>query len=1019
MGKRTRRAGLLACLVSVLVVGALPPSVGAEPTELFLSEYIEGSSNNKALEVFNGTGAAVDLAAGGYSVQMFFNGNPVAGLTINLVGTVADGDVFVLAHSSAHADILAQADQTNGAGWFNGDDAVVLRKGTAFVDVIGQVGFDPGSEWGSGLTSTADNTLRRKGTIEAGDPNGSDAFDPAMEWDGFATDTFGGLGAHVLAGGNQPVVATCGGPLVTDEGTAATRQVSASDADGTVIDIQVTSVTPDPSHGSITLGNLIPASGDGGTATGDVTVDANTPAGTYSVLITATNDDETPQTGTCTLTVQVLPPPRPIYEIQGSGATSPFAGTQQRTSGLVTVVTGNGIFVQDPAGDGDPATSDGIFVFLGSSATAFSPGDEVSVNGTVVEFRPSSRPRDLTVTEFSPATVTETGTGAALPAAVAITDRPDEVISPDGIDAFERLEGMLVSIDDPLVVGPTNFFGEIVVVASGDAGNATPNGNIVLRPLAGDAVDYNPERVLVDDEARVGGGSSTRINNPMVSVRIGDQATGDVVGAMDYQFSNYRVQAGHPVSDVLTGTVPDSPISDLRDPAPYEGRVATFNVENLFDCVDAPGKDDTHPTCDGDDLADLETQLAKLAKALQEELETPELLVIEEVENAEVLTGDGDGFVPGTSIPALLPRIPGTPYDAVSFDSSDPRGIEVAFVFDTSRVTLGDAYLSTDVLPDAEGLFDGSGIYGAAREPLVGEFTLDDIDLALIGVHLKSKGGPQLGVDPTDHPPGDDPLYGAFQPPTRWTEELRHKQADYLRDLVDLLISQGAGDLMVAGDFNDFEFGEPGEGEHTLARITDSSTDPLANLMFDLDPAQRYTFVFEGNSQALDHMLANASLEARHTEQAAAHFNAGFPASLSGDPTVTFRSSDHDPLVAYFCTDATAPSLSVSASPSVLFPPNHKYRRVTTTVTASDDRDEDVAVTLLSVTSNEPDDAPGGGDGNTVNDIVIVNDTTFLLRAERDENGTGRVYTIEYEATDACGNTTVATAQVLVPVELG
>ncbi len=103
----------------------------------------------------------------------------------------------------------------------------------------------------------------------------------------------------------------------------------------------------------------------------------------------------------------------------------------------------------------------------------------------------------------------------------------------------------------------------------------------------------------------------------------------------------------------------------------------------------------------------------------------------------------------------------------------------------------------------------------------------------------------------------------------------------------------------------------------------------------------------------------------------------------------------------------------------MLFPPNHKYRRVNTTVTASDDRDENVAVTLLSVTSNEPDDAPGGGDGNTVNDIVIVNDTTFLLRAERDESGTGRVYTIEYEATDACGNTTVATAQVLVPVELG
>ncbi len=121
---------------------------------------------------------------------------PVPALTINLTGTVADGDVYVVAQSSANATILAQADQTNGSGWFNGDDAVVLRKGTTIIDVIGQIGFDPGTEWGTGLTSTADNTLRRKDTICAGDPNGSDVFDPSVEWEGFATDTFGGLGSH-------------------------------------------------------------------------------------------------------------------------------------------------------------------------------------------------------------------------------------------------------------------------------------------------------------------------------------------------------------------------------------------------------------------------------------------------------------------------------------------------------------------------------------------------------------------------------------------------------------------------------------------------------------------------------------------------------------------------------------------------------------------------------------------------------------------------------------------------------
>ena len=145
---------------------------------VFISEYIEGSSNNKALEIYNGTGADVNLGTSGYNVQMFFNGSAAAGLTINLTGTVADGDVFVIAQATADAAILAQADQTNGAGWFNGDDAVVLRKGTTVLDVIGQIGFDPGTEWGTGLISTADNTIRRKTSVTGGDTNGLDVFNP-------------------------------------------------------------------------------------------------------------------------------------------------------------------------------------------------------------------------------------------------------------------------------------------------------------------------------------------------------------------------------------------------------------------------------------------------------------------------------------------------------------------------------------------------------------------------------------------------------------------------------------------------------------------------------------------------------------------------------------------------------------------------------------------------------------------------------------------------------------------------
>lgn len=185
------------------------------PTELFFSEYVEGSANNKALEIYNGTGSSVDLAAAGYNVQMFFNGSATAGLTIDLTGTVADGDVFVLAQSGAGPTVLAAADQTNGAVWFDGDDAALLRKGTTVVDAIGQVGTDPGTQWGTGLTSTQDNTLRRKSSVCAGDTNAADAFEPSLEWDGYASDTFGGLGAHAITACSQPPtveLGACGDP---------------------------------------------------------------------------------------------------------------------------------------------------------------------------------------------------------------------------------------------------------------------------------------------------------------------------------------------------------------------------------------------------------------------------------------------------------------------------------------------------------------------------------------------------------------------------------------------------------------------------------------------------------------------------------------------------------------------------------------------------------------------------------------------------------------------------------------
>jgi predicted extracellular nuclease len=161
---------------------------------LIISEYVEGSSFNKAVELFNGTGAAIDLSD--YKLEFFFNGNTSPSTTINLSGTLASGEVYVVADDGADPAILAETDLASGASFFNGDDAVVLSQGTTVVDSLGQVGFDPGSEWGSGDTSTQDNTLRRNTDVMMGDTNVSDAFDPAAEWTGFANNTFDGLGSY-------------------------------------------------------------------------------------------------------------------------------------------------------------------------------------------------------------------------------------------------------------------------------------------------------------------------------------------------------------------------------------------------------------------------------------------------------------------------------------------------------------------------------------------------------------------------------------------------------------------------------------------------------------------------------------------------------------------------------------------------------------------------------------------------------------------------------------------------------
>ncbi len=165
---------------------------------MLFSEYVEGSSNNKALEIKNPLSTPINLL--GCSVQVRSNGSPTPSATLTFVSTtVAANDVLVACNNLASPTLLALCDVTSTALTFNGNDAISLVCAGTTLDIIGQVGFDPGIEWGTGNTSTADNTLRRKCAVTTGDTNGADAFDPATEWAGFATDTFTGLGDPTCA----------------------------------------------------------------------------------------------------------------------------------------------------------------------------------------------------------------------------------------------------------------------------------------------------------------------------------------------------------------------------------------------------------------------------------------------------------------------------------------------------------------------------------------------------------------------------------------------------------------------------------------------------------------------------------------------------------------------------------------------------------------------------------------------------------------------------------------------------
>ncbi|TCM38303.1 lamin tail domain-containing protein [Kribbella sp. VKM Ac-2568] len=563
-----------------------------------------------------------------------------------------------------------------------------------------------------------------------------------------------------------------------------------------------------------------------------------------------------------------------IHDIQGAAHLSPLAGKLVASvTGVVTAKSGNGFWFQDTQPDDNPATSEGLFVFT-SSAPTVAVGDAVTVKGTVAEFRPggSGGTDNLTTTEVTNPTVAVTGT-AAVPAATIVGPGgrvpPSTVIdddstgdvettgtfepATDGLDFWESLEGMWLGINEPEVTGPTSSFRELSVVPKGSS-LRTVRGGILLQKT-----DSNPERVLLDD-----------VLAPVPDAKTGDKLAGTVTGVLDYGFGNFKFLV------TQTPTVIDGNVQreKTKPSSPLQVSVATFNVENL-------------------DPSDGDAKFDGLAQAVVKNLASPDILGLEEVQDNDgaVNSGTTGADLTLNMLAAAILKAGGPEYAWRQIDPVDgaeggePGGnIRVAFMYRTDKPVKfvdragGGSTTATTITTDRFGrphLSSSPGrvdpanpAWAATRVPLAGEFTWHSQSLFVVVNHFSSKGG-------------DDPLWGRIQPPVQSSAPKRHEQAQSVRTFVDQILAKDTGaNVIVLGDLNDFDFSQ------TADILIGSGKTALISLPKTLQAPERYSYVFEGNSQILDQILMSKNLQPA-SQYDIVHMNAEFPDQIS----------DHDPQV--------------------------------------------------------------------------------------------------------------------------
>lgn len=565
----------------------------------------------------------------------------------------------------------------------------------------------------------------------------------------------------------------------------------------------------------------------------------------------------------------------PICVIQGSGFHSPREGQTLRTQGVVhgdlDDKSRRGFFLQAQNCDGDQNTSDGIFVYLGERLNVVSLGDHVEVVGKVKEYF------GLTELETNPADVNVLSSGNALPIPVELNPPFDDHQSSE---YYERLEGMRVSMDESWTVGPTDYDDRTWVVHAG----------LGIERVFHDDPRGVGEIVCVDDDGEY---------EIAPEVKVGDRVLG-LLGVQDYRAGEFCLQLfSQPSVDTQSQVVQSLKAGAAASDAGLSGypefRIATFNLANLFDTFDDPNTEDTVLSA-----SEYQRRLGKRASAIHDALAEPPIVALQEVENFAVI----QALVNRPEIEAQ--------YGIVWQDGPDRRGMDVALIYQVHRAQVLDYQIRqgctqmvdglgpdgnrdttnpiNDITCDTDndGVLDGNRLF--SRPPLMvklrvcdpecpqGESSVqdeeyDEMDVWIINAHWKSK------LEDTET--------------TQYTLPRRMQQSHFVAMLVEeILESDPQAFLVVLGDLNDHSDSGP------LSALEENVT----NLITLTPKSDRYTYIYHGRSQALDHILVSMRRSLVPVDFSLVHINSDFPTVFETVDGSYYRSSDHDLLLVSFTT---------------------------------------------------------------------------------------------------------------------